>query len=216
MIRLQQDLAFLKTLSLLYVEDEAATREEIGEFLQRRAGTLVTAADGAQGLAAFRASPVRIVVTDIRMPVMDGLAMAREIRLLDPAALLIVTTAFEDEDYLIRAIETGIDQYVMKPIQRSRLEFALLTCAHRLHTQDPGRAGASELTPAEQELLGRISPRERDVLAGLGRGEPARVIGLSLGISPKTVQAHQANLMLKLGVHKATALAALATRAGIR
>lgn len=202
------DSAFLKTLTLLYVEDEPGTREEVGDFLMRRAGTVLTAGDGAEGLEAYRANPAQIVITDIRMPNLDGLAMAKEIRRLDPTVPFIVTTAFEDPDYLSRAIETGIDQYVLKPIQRARLEFAILTCVHRL------RVG-SALDAEERELLGRLTPREREVLACVGRGLPAREIGQGLGVSVKTVHTHQAHLMLKLGLHKATALAVFAARAGI-
>ena len=216
MIGLKLDMAFLRTLTVLYAEDEPTTREEIGAFLRRRTGTLVTAGDGEAGLAAFRARPAQVIVTDIRMPVMDGLAMAREIRKLDPGVLLVVTTAFEDEEYLARAVETGIDQYVVKPIQQARLEFALLTCAHRLRAAGAARAVAAPLTPEEEQLLTQLSAREREVLGGIGRGLPSREIGLALGISARTVHAHQAHLMLKLGVHKATALASLEIRGGIR
>jgi NarL family two-component system response regulator LiaR len=146
------------------------------------------------------------------MPNLDGLAMAREIRQRDPAVQIIVTTAFEDADYLARSIETDIDQYVMKPIQRARFEFALLTCVHRLRT---ARVPVPELNAEEQMRLASLTAREREVLACLGRGQPSRDIGLGLGISAKTVHIHQAHVRLKLGLHKATALAAFAVRAGI-
>jgi DNA-binding NarL/FixJ family response regulator len=209
------EVAFLKTLRLLHVEDDPGAREEIGEFLERRAGAVVTATDGEEGLAAYRAQPAQIIVTDIWMPHMDGLAMAREIRNLDPGVLIIVTTAFEDWDCLSRSIATGIDQYVLKPIQRTRLDFALLTCAHRLRLVASARTSANSLDADERQRLVQLTPREREVLACIGRGQPSREIGQGLGISPKTVRAHQANLMIKLGLHKGTALAAFAVRAGI-
>lgn len=130
------DAAFLKTLTVLYVEDDARNRDGLGVFLRRRAGSVVLAAHGAEGLAAFKATPCHLVVTDIQMPVMDGLAMARAIRELDPQVPIIVTTAFEQTDYLIRAIELGIDRYVVKPIQSELLESALLDCAHRLLAEE--------------------------------------------------------------------------------
>ena len=203
---------FLRTLTLLYVEDEPAIMDAFAAFLRRRAGTVLTAKDGAEGLAIFRDHPARIVITDIRMPNLDGLAMAREIRKLDPAAQIIVTTAFDDTDCLDRSIETGIDQYVMKPVQKARFEFALMTCVHRLRT---GRCSAPALTAEERTGLASLTTREREVLACIGRGQPSRAIGVQLGISAKTVYIHQAHLMLKLGLHKATALAAFAVRAGI-
>jgi len=127
-----KEWAFLKTLTVLYVEDDPATREEVGEFLQCRAGAVVIAADGAEGLAAFQSSPVQMIVTDIQMPAMNGLTMARNIRAMDPSVPIIITTAFEQPDFLLGSIELGVDQYVLKPIRGERLEFSLLTCAHRL------------------------------------------------------------------------------------
>jgi DNA-binding NarL/FixJ family response regulator len=211
----QLDSAYLKTLTLLYVEDDATTREAFRVFLERRAAGVVIAKDGVEGLEAFRAHRAQIVITDIRMPNMDGLTMAREIRNLDPAVHIIVTTAFEDADYLSRSIETGIDQYVVKPIQQSRLEFAILTCAHRQRLILSERRTVTPFSAEERSLLATLTPREREVLACLGRGQPTREIAQGLGLSVKTVQTHQANLMLKLSLHKATALAALAVRAGI-
>lgn len=131
-----QDAAFLKSLSVLYVEDDDRNREGLNVFLRRRVGSVVLASNGAQGLAAFQASPSQLVVTDIQMPVMDGLAMARAIRNLNPQVPIIVTTAFEQTDYLLRAIELGIDHYVLKPIQGAQLESALLACAHRLMAEE--------------------------------------------------------------------------------
>jgi len=92
--------------------------------------------DGAEGLEAFRKKPTDIVVTDIQMPNMDGLTMAREIRNLDRNVPILVTTAFEQTDYLMRSLEIGIDQYVLKPIQGQRFESALMALAHRLSTEE--------------------------------------------------------------------------------
>ena len=130
------DAAFLKTLTILYVEDDPSAREEIGVFLRRRAGSLVVASDGAEGLAAFRKKPTDIVVTDIQIPNMDGLTMAREIRNLDRGVPIMVTTAFEQTDYLMRSLDIGIDQYVLKPIQGQRFESALMALAHRLSMEE--------------------------------------------------------------------------------
>jgi len=130
------DAAFLKTLKILYVEDDSRNREGLAVFLRRRAGSVVLAADGAEGLAAFKAERCHLVITDIQMPVMDGLAMAKAIRELEPRVPIIVTTAFDQTDYLMRAIELGIDHYVVKPIQGDRLEATLLDCAHRLLAEE--------------------------------------------------------------------------------
>jgi len=115
--------------SVLYVEDEPTARDEISVFLRRRVRELMTAADGAQGLEIFRQSRPDIIVTDIRMPVMDGLKMSREIRNIYRGALIIVTSAYSDTSYMLEAIDIGVDQYVVKPVQTEKLYAALEKCA---------------------------------------------------------------------------------------
>jgi two-component system, cell cycle sensor histidine kinase and response regulator CckA len=117
------------------VEDDNDTRDQLGRFLQQRAGTLITAADGAAGLAAYHTHRPAIVITDIQMPVMDGLTLAREIRRLDATVPVIITTAFEQTDYLLRSIEIGVDKFVVKPVDPDRLHKVLLECAHRLRVE---------------------------------------------------------------------------------
>jgi DNA-binding NarL/FixJ family response regulator len=209
------DAAFLGQLKVLYVEDALESRTLTSTFLRRRVGTLLTAVDGLDGLDVFRSDPAQLVVTDIQMPRMDGLAMAREIRRLDPRVLMVVTTAFEETEYLAQAITIGIDHYVMKPITIERLDFALLTCAHRLRNAAAAPVAAVTLRADDRERLGKLTAREREILAWIGRGLPAQEIGQGLGISHKTVHAHLANLMLKLEMHKSSALAAFAVRAGL-
>lgn len=124
---------FLKTLKVLYVEDDADTRKQLSEFLRRQVGTLITASDGAKGLEAFLEHAPDFVITDILMPVMDGLAMAAEIKRVAPSVPIIVLTAFEMPDYLKRAELIGIDRYVTKPVNSFRLQESLLECAQCLH-----------------------------------------------------------------------------------
>jgi DNA-binding NarL/FixJ family response regulator len=209
------EAVFLKTQSLLYVEDERVTREKLSALLRRRVGSLALAGDGAEGLAAFKANPVPIVITDIQMPRMDGLAMAREIRQRDPGVLIVVTTAFEQPEYLGKAISIGIDHYVTKPIQIERFEFALLSCAHRLQAAGSPQAAGVSLDPENRAKLDQLTAREREVLSAIGRGLASHEIGQLLGISPRTVNTHLANIMAKLGLHKSNALAAFAVRAGL-
>lgn len=129
------DREFLKTLTVLYVEDDDDVRRQLGLFLSRRVGTLITAADGVEGLDAFRNHPVRLVITDILMPKLDGLEMAREIRRMDRTVPIIVTTAFEQTDYLLDSIDLGVDGYVVKPISTEKLNATLLACARRLYLE---------------------------------------------------------------------------------
>lgn len=130
------DQEYLKSLTVLYVEDDADTRDQFSEFLRRPVDTLITASNGAEGLEAFIKYAPDIVVTDILMPHMDGLTMSYEIRGMAPAVPIIVITAFEQTDYLMRAINIGVDKYVTKPVNSYLLFECLLECAHRLRAEE--------------------------------------------------------------------------------
>ncbi len=144
-----ENLDYLKKLSILYVEDEKIIREQLSIFLKRRAGVLFTAENGEEGLRVFNEKMPDIVITDIMMPCMDGLKMSEEIRKIDPSAPIIITTAFDQTDYLLRAIETGITNYVLKPVKTETLLTALTRCADEIR----GREFIAEQHKLELERL---------------------------------------------------------------
>jgi CheY-like chemotaxis protein len=158
MNQIKNDSDFLKTLTLLYVEDDTDTCEQLGRFLQQRVETLITAASGAAGLAAYHTHRPAIVITDIQMPEMDGLTMALEIRKLNSTVPVIVTTAFEQTNYLLRSIEIGVDKYVIKPVDPDLLYNALLECAHRLRVEaDRAELESQNRQLQKAESLGRMA-----------------------------------------------------------
>ncbi len=122
----------LKSLSLLYVEDDAATREELAMILQPWVGQLHVASDGLEGLALFTANRPDIVVTDIQMPKINGLVMSGKIRALVPDQPIVVVSAYNDVEYLFKAIELGIDQYITKPVNVGLLLKKLSTMANTI------------------------------------------------------------------------------------
>ncbi|HEY5522598.1 MAG TPA: response regulator [Desulfuromonadaceae bacterium] len=115
-------------ISLLYIEDEAATREQVSRVLAARGYRLTVAEDGEQGLEIFREQAPDIVLTDIMMPRLNGLEMARAIRALSPEIQIVCMTAFSDTGYLIEAIDIGVNQFVLKPVEFNRLFTALDRC----------------------------------------------------------------------------------------
>lgn len=129
------DLDYLATLRILYVEDEPTTRAQTARLLGWRVGELVVASDGIEGLERFREREPDLVVTDVLMPRMDGLSMAQEIRKAAPDLPIVVTTAFDQTSYLLKAIETGVDHYAVKPIDPDHLVGLLLKCARRLRIE---------------------------------------------------------------------------------
>ncbi len=118
----------LKQLTVLYVEDEESIRNEVAYFLSRRVGSLLTAANGQAGLETFQAQRPDIVLSDIQMPIMDGLTMAEKIKTLDRNTPVVFITAFNDTQYLQQAIAVGADGYALKPINLEQLMQTLLRC----------------------------------------------------------------------------------------
>jgi len=132
---LMTDAEFLRSLTVLYVEDDDEVREQLAQFLRRRVSQLLIATNGQEGLATYREEKPDLIITDILMPVMDGLSMAEQIRENDKTTPIVVTTAFERQDYLIRSIDVGIDKYVVKPVRTDQLLAALHKCANVLRSE---------------------------------------------------------------------------------
>lgn len=154
---------FLKTITVLYVEDDPDAREQLGMFLKRRIGRLITAENGAAGLEAFETHRPHLVITDIQMPVMDGLTMAQKIRKRDPGMPIIVVTAFEQTDYLMRAIEIGMDKYVSKPVDPDRLSAAIQACADRLYAENNIRLAARVFDSSQEAIV--ITDTENHIIS---------------------------------------------------
>ncbi|MBT1072430.1 GGDEF domain-containing response regulator [Pelotalea chapellei] len=157
------DLDYLKTLTVLYIEDDEEVRRQFEYFLRRRCATLLTAFNGVEGLRAFRDHAPDIIITDIQMPVMDGLSMLKEIQAIDHSVPFIVTTAFEQTDYLLRSIDVGVDKYVIKPVITERLYAALLDCAHRLRVEDQLRLAAKALESSMEGIM--ITDAENKIIS---------------------------------------------------
>jgi len=108
-------------MRLLYVEDDKDISEEIAYFLKRKVKELFVAQDGEEGLALFKEFHPNMVVTDIQMPKMNGLRMIEKIRELDTRVPVIITSAYNDTDFLTRSIDLGVDGYITKPINLKQM-----------------------------------------------------------------------------------------------
>lgn len=115
------DLDYLGTLSVLYVEDAEMTREALAYYLRRRFGKLDVAGNGKEGLALFDKNRYDLVLTDIRMPFMDGLEMAQSIKAIKPNIPVVILTAHGEADYRSRAEAIGVERYLMKPVLPEKL-----------------------------------------------------------------------------------------------
>ena len=110
----------LKDATILFVEDEPFLRESMGAWLEKRAGRAICAEHGEAALAIVGANKVDLVVSDVRMPVMDGIALLESLRRAEPRPRVILITGFSDLS-LREAYEMGADAIVEKPINRDEL-----------------------------------------------------------------------------------------------
>lgn len=127
-----EDKKFLKGLTILYVEDEEDAREQFATFLERMVSRLIIAVNGKEGLELYHDQHPDIIITDIQMPIMDGLAMVREIRKSGSSVQIIILTAFDQSDYLLTSASLGVNTYIGKPVEITRLYRSLLASAHSL------------------------------------------------------------------------------------
>lgn len=151
-----------RPLALLYVEDELETREAVNIMLRRRFPQLVihSAKNGAQGLQRFRELGADLVMTDIKMPVMHGIEMARRIMALQKGTPIIVTSAHGDMDYFMKAIEIGISRYLMKPIDAEKLFAAIEGTLASLRQERELKAQQDSIAELNQHLLARANELE--------------------------------------------------------
>ena len=112
-------------LVVLCVEDDAPTRRLLVRILERRFQTVLAAADGAQGLELYHQHRPALVLTDVQMPRMDGISLARAIRSQDPQARILILTSHSETAFLVAAIEIGASDYLLKPITAGNLDEAL-------------------------------------------------------------------------------------------
>lgn len=114
--------SYLKTSTILYVEDDDEVRIGYSKALSRLAKTLYTANDGEEGLRLFNEYSPDIVITDLKMPYKCGIEMSKEIRQINPQQVILFTTAYTDSHYTIQALDLQVDGYMLKPVDKKQLE----------------------------------------------------------------------------------------------
>ncbi|MBJ6723394.1 sensor histidine kinase [Geomesophilobacter sediminis] len=179
-----------ENIVLVYVEDEADAREMVCRMLGMNypGVTIIPAENGAAGLAVFREHAPQVVMTDINMPVMDGIRMSREIKALNPETVIVAVTAHSDTSYLMSAIEIGIDRYVLKPINYDEL-FAVLDAIFedlalkRLVREQTRRLEASERQLSEAQKIAHLGSWQWELGDGTmsWSDELYRILGLVPG-----------------------------------
>ena len=192
--------------ALVYVvDDDAAVRDSLA-FLLNSAGLAVQTYDSATHfLAAAPGLGAGCVLTDVRMPDLDGLALQRRLTEAGVTLPVIVMTGHGDIPIAVAALKAGAVDFLEKPFDDERLIAAVraaLQASAAARQKDVAAAGVAA-------RLGSLTPREREVLDLLVAGNPNKTIAYDLGASPRTVEVHRARVMEKMGVRSVAELVRL-------
>ena len=124
-----------KKYTILYIEDDEGVRTVNSRFLARMFNELYEAKNGEEGLELYKKYHPDIILTDIQMPKMDGITLAKTIRKLDQSTKIIISTAFSDKDYLMEAIDLKLEKYIIKPLTSRNLMPALTSAVKDLEKE---------------------------------------------------------------------------------
>ncbi len=142
--------------NILYVEDDNDTRELFSQLLQEYCNNLYIAKDGIEGLKLYKQHSIDVVFTDINMPNMDGLEMSKAILKEDENAYIVVLSAYNDSHYLHQAIDIGIYNYLLKPIDLKKLEEIIAKINTQLRKTKLQEFHTEELKEINQVLHDRL------------------------------------------------------------
>jgi NarL family two-component system response regulator LiaR len=205
-------------IRVLVVDDHAVVREGLRTFLALQEGIEVVgeAADGAEAVDAVERLRPDVVLMDLVMPRLDGLAAMRALRERRTGARVVVLTSFLDDDKLLPALRAGAAGYLLKNAPPQEVARAVRAAHAGEALLDPVVAARLVDALAEgKDPLDRLTPREREVLELIGRGYPNKLIARELGLSEKTVKTHVGHVLAKLEVTDRTQAAVAAVRAGL-
>lgn len=176
------------------VDDDDAVRDSLA-FLLQTDGLNVRTYESPLELLATVGPISGCVVTDVRMPGMNGLELIRRLRETGATVPVVVMTGHADVPLAVEAMKAGVVDFIEKPFD----DDAMLTAVRAALARRPSQPGEDDArTAAIRRRLESLSGREQEVLDGLVAGKPNKIIAFDLGISPRTVEVYRANVMTKM------------------
>lgn len=132
-------LQYTKNLNLLYVEDDDISRKLTLDLLEELFNSVIVAVNGLDGLQKYKENRIDLILTDITMPNMNGFEMAYEIKQIDEQLPIMMLSAYTNSDYFIKAIESGMDAYILKPLDIKKFLSSLYRVVSKLSIIQEGR-----------------------------------------------------------------------------
>ena len=209
-----------RPISVLIVDDHPVVRRGLRVLLEVQDGIEVVgeAGDGAAALALAAEHAPDVILLDLKLPGMDGIAVLAELKARDSAARVLVLTSATDPASASRAVRSGAAGVLYKDVDPDALVRAIRSVhdGHLLLAPEAAgslvRSAGSWGPGAPGGGLDALTSREREVLAELTKGRSNREIARALNVSEKTVKAHVSSVLAKLGVQDRTQAALLAVR----
>lgn len=197
-------------IKILLADDHRLMREGLRALLGEECEIVGEAASGEETLALTAKTRPQVVVLDLQMPGIGGLAAAHRLARTAPATKVLVLSQYSDEEYVIEALaEAGVAGYLVKTDAATELANAVKTVAAGKRYLSPAVAPIvlSRMNlPRGSDQAAKLTRREREVLKLIGEGAAAKEIARRLGISPKTAEAHRENLKNKLSLRSTAAM----------
>ena len=214
-------------IKVLLVDDDPLVRTGLRFLLDSAPDIEVVAeaGDGEAAIASARAQSIDVVLMDLRMPRLDGVAATRGVRALANPPHVIVLTTWDVDEAVMGALEAGASGYLLKTsgpaeiveaIRSVMAGDAVLSPKSARHLLDHlARDAAVEQRRDAQASVGALTGREREVVVAVARGLTNAAIGGELYLAEATIKAHIATIQTKLGVANRVGIAVLAERAGL-
>lgn len=204
-------------IRVVLVDDHQILRVSLARLLDGEADLEVvgTAADGAAAVGLVAETRPDVVLMDLSMPGMDGVAATREITASGSEAKVVVLTSFSDRDRILEALDAGAIGYLLKDAEPEELVRAVHAAARGDWPLDPRAARQLFAHAGGRPAAPRLSQREQDVLGLVVAGLPNKLIARRLGIAERTVKAHLTHIFEQLGVTDRTQAALWAERHGV-
>ena len=190
-----------KVKSILYVEDEKNIQEELAEVIGMFCEELYLADDGVQGLKQYKEHHCDIVISDIKMPFMDGIEMSKKIKEIDNDAHIVFTTAFSDVEFFQEALKLQVDGYILKPMVLELLEkkikaiIATINLKEELEQKEQMLIQQSKLA-SMGEMIGNVVHQWKQPLSGIAMSANNLKVDCALDNIQKETLEHYADDIL--------------------
>ena len=216
----------MTAVRVLVADDHLIVRQGLRLILETESDFELVgeAADGAEALRLCAETHPDVVLMDLRMPVLDGLAAIQRLSVEQPQIAVVILTTYNEDDLMVRGLRAGAKGYLLKDTSREAL-FDTIRAAARGETLLKPDVMAKILSRlgdkreigkvfTESSTVTDLTERELEVLKAVARGERSKEIAVQLGIAERTVKAHLASIYGKLGVDSRAAAIAVAAQRG--